>query len=73
MTLMRKSYPLWDMERNRSRVVWGIKNDGWRFEAREMRAGQADRWEDREVWRWAEGNLWEETERRERQRERDEG
>lgn len=40
-----------ETERNRSRVVWGGKNDGWRCEVREMRGGeQADRREDREVW-----------------------
>ena len=49
----KKSYPSGGggVQRNRSRVVWGEKNDGWRCEEREMRkGGKADRWEDREVW-----------------------
>lgn len=46
-----KSYPSGTMEGNRSRVVLGEKNDGWRCEEREMReGGQADRLEDGEVW-----------------------
>lgn len=46
----KNSYPSGGTEGNRSRVVWGKKNDGRRCEAREMReGGQVDRCEDGEV------------------------